>query len=230
MKLFQMIAMSVAVAVTAPAAFADRKAEQYVETNANAVLQLLNDRSLTADGRRQRFNEQMHRFANVRGIARRVLGQYGRNYPDGNAQFETYYTRFEVYALSVYEVQLDQFRGESIRVTGSTDLDSRRSQVSTMIRNSSTGRNTKVVWDVLMSADGQNYRVRDVGIDLGGAVLWLAQDQQAQFESFLDRTTPPGQLPPLVTRINTMIADMDTRRRAGAAPTIQNRRPSGGGE
>lgn len=226
MKLFRGLAMSAMLAMTAATAslvgaapaFADKKAEAYVETNANEVLKVLNEKSLTDEGRRTKFNDAMHKFANVRAIARRVLGQYGRNFPDGDPKFEAYYKTFEVYALNVYEVQLDVFRGEAIKVTGSTDLDPRRSQVETTIKNSGTGKNTKVVWDVLQSTDGKNYRVRDVGISLGGAVLWLASDQQAQFESFLDRNN--GKIDALVGRINEMIADMDARKKAGTGSTI----------
>jgi phospholipid transport system substrate-binding protein len=226
MKLFRGLAMGAMLAMTAATAslvgaapaFADKKAEAYVETNANEVLRVLNEKSLTDEGRRAKFNDAMHKFANVRAIARRVLGQYGRNFPDGDPKFETYYKTFEVYALNVYEVQLDVFRGEAIKVTGSTDLDPRRSQVETTIKNSGTGKNTKVVWDVLQSTDGKNYRVRDVGISLGGAVLWLASDQQAQFESFLDRNN--GKIDPLIGRINEMIADMDARKKAGTGSTI----------
>jgi type II secretory pathway component GspD/PulD (secretin) len=80
------------------------------------------------------------------------------------------------------------------------------------------GKNTKVVWDVLQSTDGKNYRVRDVGISLGGAVLWLASDQQAQFESFLDRNN--GKIDALIGRINEMIAEMDARKKAGTGSTM----------
>jgi len=226
MKLFRGLAMGAMLVMTAATAslvgaapaFAYKKAEAFVETNANEVLKVLNEKTLTDEGRRTKFNDAMHKFANVRAIARRVLGQYGRNFPDGDPKFETYYKTFEVYALNVYEVQLDVFRGEAIKVTGSTDLDARRSQVETTIKNSGTGKNTKVVWDVLQSTDGQNYRVRDVGISLGGAVLWLASDQQAQFESYLDRNN--GKIDALIGRINEMIADMDARKKAGTGSTI----------
>lgn len=208
-------------ALAAAPAFADKKVETYVEANANDVLRVLNDKSLTGDARKQKFSDAMHKFANVRGIARRVLGQYGRTYPDGDPKFEQYYKTFETYAMAVYQVQLDQFRGEAIKVTGSTDLDPRRSQVATLVKNSSTGKDTKVVWDVLQSADGQNYRVRDVGIDLGGQTLWLASEQQAQFEALLDRNS--GKMDPLVKRINDMIAEMDAKAKAGQTitPTVR---------
>jgi hypothetical protein len=44
-------------------------------------------------------------------------------------------------------------------------------------------------------------------------VLWLAQDQQAQFESFLGRNN--GNVDKLIARINSMIADMEARKKDG---------------
>ena len=41
---------------------------------------------------------------------------------------------------------------------------------------------------MLLSNDGKSYRVRDVGIELGGSVLWLAQEQQAK-----EQAQPPQQ-------------------------------------
>ena len=67
--------------------------------------------------------------------------------------------------------------------------------------------------DVVASQDGSTYRVRDVGIDLGGTTMWLAQDQQAQFESFLDRNN--GKVDKLIDRIKQLLADMDARKKDG---------------
>lgn len=210
MKFVSALALAATVAF-APAAFADKKSEAYVETKANEVLQVLNDQSLGIDQRRAKFSEYMHKFAHMPSIARRVLGAEGRSLSE--ADFDKYYRTFEKYAIEVYEVHLDQFRGEAIKVTGSRDEDARRSTVSSVIKSSQTGKDTKVYWDVLMSQDGKSYRVRDVGIDINGSVLWLAQDQQAQFESFLGRNN--GDVNKLIARINTMIADMEARKKDG---------------
>jgi phospholipid transport system substrate-binding protein len=210
MKFVRALALAATVAI-APAAFADKKSEAYVQTKANEVLQVLNDDSLNIQQRRAKFSEYMHKFAHMPSIARRVLGAEGRALSE--ADFDKYYKTFEKYAIEVYEVHLDQFRGEAIKVTGSKDEDARRSTVSSVIKSSQTGKDTKVYWDVLMSQDGQSYRVRDVGIDINGSVLWLAQDQQAQFESFLGRNN--GDVNKLIARINTMIADMEARRKDG---------------
>jgi phospholipid transport system substrate-binding protein len=213
-----------AVVMAAPAAFADKKSEAYVQSNADAVLKVLNDKSIGADARRAKFREYMNQFAYLPSIARRVLGAEGRKLSE--ADFDKYYKTFETYAMEVYEVHLDQFRGEAIKVTGSKDDDGRRSKVESTVKSSQTGKDTKVYWDVLMSQDGASYRVRDVGIDINGSILWLAQDQQAQFESYLGRNN--GDVTKLIAKINTMIADMEARKRDGRGSAYKVR--SGGGE
>ncbi len=210
MRFVRALALAASVAI-APAAFADKKSEAYVQAKADEVLQVLNDRSLTGVQRQAKFSEYMHKFAHMPSIARRVLGVEGRSLSE--ADFDKYYKTFEKYSIAVYEVHLDQFRGEAIKVNGSKDEDARRSTVESTIKSSQTGKDTKVFWDVLMSQDGQSYRVRDVGIDINGSVLWLAQDQQAQFESFLGRNN--GNVDKLIARINAMIADMEARKKDG---------------
>lgn len=205
------LAAAALIAVATPAAFADKRSEAYVEANANSVLQVLNDKTLSDAQRETKFGEYMNKFAHMPTIARRVLGVNGRSISD--ADFEKYFKVFQNYALEVYEVHFDEFRGEKLRVIGSKDEDDRRSTVSTLIRSSKTGKDTKVYWDVLRSQDGQSYRVRDVGIDLGGSTLWLAQEQQAQFESFLNRNN--GNIDKLIGRINVLLADMEARKKDG---------------
>ena len=216
MKFVRALALA-AVVAAAPAAFADKKSEAYVEAHANEVLRVLNDKSLSPEQRGAKFSTYMHEFAHMPSIARRVLGVEGRSLSE--ADFNKFYKAFETYAIETYETHLDPFRGEEITVTGSRDEDARRSMVSSVVKSSQTGKDTKVYWDVLMSQDGKNYRVRDVGIDINGSVLWLAQDQQAQFESFLGRNN--GDVDKLIERINLMIADMQERRRDGRGSAYQ---------
>ncbi|HPN05764.1 MAG TPA: ABC transporter substrate-binding protein [Hyphomonadaceae bacterium] len=216
MKIFRKLGMrslaaAVVLAATAAPAFADKQSEAYVQANANTVLKVLADKSLTDAQRESKFSDYMNKFAHMPTIARRVLGVNARSI--SQADFDKYYKTFEVYAMETYEVHFDQFRGEALRVTGSKDEDDRRSTVATLIKSSQTGKDTKVFWDVLKSQDGQSYRVRDVGIDLGGSVLWLAQEQQAQFESYLNRNG--GSIDKLIGRINVLLADMEARKKDG---------------
>ena len=81
------------------------------QTNANSVLQVLNDETLIDEQRKVKFSQYMHQFAHLPSIARRVLGAEGRSLSE--ADFDNYYKTFETYAMEVYEVHLDQFRGEA---------------------------------------------------------------------------------------------------------------------
>ncbi len=211
MKIKGILAAVALLAAASPAAFADKKSEAYIQNNANIVLSVLNDKSLSDSAREQKFGEYMNQFAHMPSIARRVLGVNARRLTD--AQFDRYYKIFETYALEVYKVHFDQFRGESLRVTGSRDDGPQRSTVESIIKSSQTGKDTKIYWDVLLSNDGKSYRVRDVGIELGGSVLWLAQEQQAQFVNFLDRNN--GDIDKLIGRINVLLADMEARKKDG---------------
>lgn len=211
MKLKSMLTAAVLIAATSPAAFADKKSEAYVEANANTVLAVLNDKSLSNDVREKKFGDYMNTFANMPSIARRVIGHNANDLSE--AEFNRYYKAFETYALEVYQVHFDQFRGEKIRVTGSKDDGPQRSTVESVIRSAQTGKDTKVYWDVLMSKDGKSYRVRDVGIELGGSTLWLAQEQAAQFINYLDRNN--GSIDKLIARINVLLADMEARKKDG---------------
>jgi phospholipid transport system substrate-binding protein len=211
MKLKSMLSAAILVAALAPAAFADKKSEAYVQVNANSVLSVLNDRSLTSEAREKKFGEFMNKFANMPSIARRVIGPNASSLSD--TDFSRYYKAFETYALEVYQVHFDDFRGEQLRVTGSKDNGPQRSVVESVIKSSATGKDAKVYWDVLLSKDGTSYRVRDVGIELGGSTLWLAQEQAAQFINYLDRNN--GNIDKLIGRINVLLADMEARKKDG---------------
>lgn len=211
MKIKGILAAVALLAAASPAAFADKKSEAYIQTNANTVLAVLNDKSLSDSAREKKFGEYMNQFAHMPSIARRVLGVNARGLTE--AEFNRYYKIFETYALEVYKVHFDQFRGESLRVIGSRDDGPQRSTVESIIKSSQTGKETKIYWDVLLSNDGKSYRVRDVGIELGGSVLWLAQEQQAQFVNYLDRNN--GDIDKLISRINVLLADMEARKKDG---------------
>ncbi|MEZ5937874.1 MAG: ABC transporter substrate-binding protein [Hyphomonadaceae bacterium] len=197
-------AIVAAVAVAAPAAFADTKTETFVEKNANAVLQVLNDNSLTPDQRAKTFAGYMNKFAHMPSIAQRVLGPKARELTEDQRQ--RYFKAFEDYALAVYQYRLDQFRGEAIKVTASENEGPRRYLVTTEIKSADTGQQTRVVWDVLESQDGASYRVRDVALDIKGNQIWLAQDQARDFQTILDRNH--GDIDKLIDEINRMTTEL----------------------
>ena len=131
MKLKGMLAAIAVATAFAPAAFADKNSEAFVQANANTVLNVLNDKSLTPDAREKKFFEYMNKFAHMPSIARRVIGAKSRTLTE--AEFNKYYKIFETYAMEVYQVHFDQFRGEGLRMTGSKDDGPQRSTVESVI-------------------------------------------------------------------------------------------------
>lgn len=202
------MAGALAASVGVAPAFADEKSEKYVEEKANYVLNVLNDDALNDEARAKKFSEFMNTFADFRAIARRVLGPATRQMSE--QQLEAYYQAFEQYAVAVYQEQLDQFRGEEIRVTGSRDLSDRNSHVASMIKSSNTGKDVEVVWDVLESRDGSKYLVRDVALNIGGNnQFWLAVDQNQDFQAFLKRNN--NDIDALIKNIKDMTAAMKAK-------------------
>jgi phospholipid transport system substrate-binding protein len=199
-----------------PAAHADTLSEHFVAAQAGEVLSLLNDRSLLDAARAQQFSDRIHALAYLPDIARRVLGVQGRTL--SAAEFDRYYRSFDRYATAVYRARLQEFSGASVRIVGSTDLSPRNSHVTTMIMSTDTGKEIEVVWDVLTSQDRTSQRVRDVGINLGGSLIWLAQDQQAQFEAFMDRNN--GDIDKLIARIDQKTADLDGNVTSSSMSTL----------
>lgn len=211
---FKVCAAVLCAAITfAPVAFADKKSEDYVAAQANAVLTLLSDESLSDTDRTERFRETLNSFAYLPDIARRVLGARGRELDE--ASFDRYKSAFEEFAVAVYQKRFNEMHGSAITIEGSTDPAPRRSLVTSLVKSGDSAKGTRVIWDVLMSEDGKRYRVRDVGIDLNGSVLWLAQDQQAQFEAYLDRHN--GEIDTLITSLEQKTAKIKAGFQSGTS-------------
>lgn len=195
------------LAVSAVPAFADAKTEEYVRTNANEVLASLNAPGLTAAERRGQFQSYMDEFANLDAVAKFVIGKYAKRFTD--EEMELYLSTFRSYALVVYEFYFNEYRGQDVKVVGSTDRNARDSIVDTEIVRAD-GQELEVRWRVLNR--GGKYQVVDVALNAEGNLIWLAIEQQAQFLSILDKNN--GSVDALVAKINSMTDDLIAQRPA----------------
>ncbi len=210
-------AAAIFAGMSAFSAYADEKSERYVETNANVVLQTLNQPKLSDSERTSQFNEFMHTFADMEKVARFAVGRYGRQF--SAEDFERYSDVFVDYALAVYEAQLDQFRGEEIDVFDSVDLRPGDSVVKSKIKSADSGRDLVVEWRVRQEGASEEFKVLDVALNIEGSQIWLAQEQQAQFVALLDRSN--GDVDVLIERINQMTNKLRADKAAGIVPDIQ---------
>jgi len=136
-----------------------------------------------------------------------VIGKYSRRFSD--AELANYRKAFREYALTVYEVQLDSYRGEAVVVKNSVDRSDTDSIVNTVIKRQD-GKDMDVRWRV-QGTEG-NYQVVDVALNLDGNLIWLAIEQRAQFIALLDNSN--GSSEKLIKKINSMTADMKSKARS----------------
>jgi phospholipid transport system substrate-binding protein len=112
------------------------------------------------------------------------------------------------YAVAVYQDQLDQFRGNSIKVTGSVDRVPDKDIIVTtdMLARGQT-KPLPVKWRLLKS--GETWRVMDVALVLEGNEVWLAQQQQRDFLAQLDKSK--GDIRALITSVRALTKSMRAR-------------------
>lgn len=182
---------------TALPSSADVQSEAFVYENAQLVLEALDDPSLDAAERTEKFNEYMNEFSNLNRISSFVIGKYSRRF--SNEEKSRYRRAFRQYSLTAYETQFDEYRGSTITVTGSSDRNERDSIV-TSILNTQDGDELQMQWRVLKRND--KLEVVDIGLNLDGTLLWLAIEQRAQFLDLLDRNN--GSADALISKLEEL--------------------------
>ncbi|MEL6727440.1 MAG: ABC transporter substrate-binding protein [Pseudomonadota bacterium] len=203
----KLILSAAMLAASALPAFADAQTEEYVRTNANDVLASLNAPDLSPAERRAQFQTYMDEFTNLDAVAKFVIGKYAKRFTD--EEMEAYLATFRAYALAVYEFYFNEYRGQDVKVTGSTDRNPRDSIVDTEIVRAD-GQELEVRWRVLNR--GGTYQVVDVALNAEGNLIWLAIEQQAQFLSILDQNN--GSADALLNKINSMTDELVALRPA----------------
>lgn len=196
-----------AMLMTVTSAQADAKTEAYVQENASEVLASLNDPTLDADERTEKFNTYMDEFTDMTAVSNFAIGKYARRFSED--ELARYRKVFREYALAVYENELDAYRGESVVVKDSVDRSPTDSIVNTVIKRQD-GKDMDVRWRVL-TRDGE-YQVVDVALNLDGNLIWLAIEQRAQFLALLDRSN--GSAEALIEKIESMKRNLESEKRS----------------
>jgi phospholipid transport system substrate-binding protein len=156
----------------------DAAAEAFVRVEAGKVLQILGDRTLSVAAKKQTFRGMIDQLADVPRITTFVLGKYRRALT--NDQYAEFSTAFREYANNIYESRLNQYRGQTLKVTGSIQRRPGDTAVLSEVVGVD-GAPTPVNWRVLRGQDGR-YRVVDVEV----SGIWLAITEQQDFVSTLD--------------------------------------------
>ncbi len=156
----------------------DGGAEQFVQAGAQRVISVLADRSQTDAQKNATFHHAIDDLADVPKITNFVLGKYARTItPAQRAQFTPV---FRAYAERVYQNRLDDYHGETLKVTGSVARKPGDVIVNSLIAGGGLRQPVAVSWRVL--GGGAQWKVVDVQFK----GVWLAITQQQDFVSTID--------------------------------------------
>lgn len=176
-------------------------AEQFVQTQAQRALNILSQHRGDVATEKRLFQGFVDQVADVPRITFFVLGKYSRTI--GPAQRQEFATVFREYASNVYESRLNQYHGETLRVTGSTARTPTDIIVQSQVSGGKLDQPVGVAWRVI--AEGGGWRVVDVQVD----GVWLAITQQQDFVSTIDNAG--GNIQVLIDQLKRQVADEQAR-------------------
>lgn len=175
---------------TTTSAFANPDAEAFTQQLIDQGVQIL--RSPNDPARRAKFRDFITQYADVRKTARFTLGNYVRT--TSEPDLEAFIEAFKNYAIAIYESQLEKYKDESLKVTGSIDNKPGDYIVKTMVQGKNASSAFRI--DFRLSGGSGAYKFYDISVE--GA--WLGVSQQEQFKAFLAQNH--GSVPALTVDLN----------------------------
>ena len=161
--------------------------ETYVQQNINVGLQILNDNSLNQTQRRDKFRSFILQLTDMKRIAMFTLGRYRRGASDQN--INDFVSAFTEYANAVYEHHLAKYKGQTMKVTSSTDRSPTDHIVNVQVPGTNGGQPINAAFRVMTDA------AKPVVVDVEVEGVWLAITQRDQFAGYLQQNG--GDLPAL---------------------------------
>ncbi len=181
----------------------DASAEAFVQTQASEALRILGS-SQPLIAKKAAFRALVDQVADVPRITGFVLGKYARSITP--QQMQSFAPLFRAYANNVYESRLGQYKGETLRVTGSVARAPGDVVVASSVGGGQLKKSEVVNWRLLKSPDG---RWRAVDVQVQG--VWLAITQQQDFVSTIDNAR--GDVNVLIAQLKKQVADQDKAAR-----------------
>jgi len=174
------LVLAAATLLAAPAASAASPAEEFVQANVGKGLDILNNKGISVEARRQQFEGFILGLTDMKRIAKFTLGQY--RHSATAAQQDAFAAAFQSYATAVYQSYFTTYSGQTLRVTGSQDHGPGDTIVMTQLvdPNDHSGQQPLEIDFRVLNDNG-----KFVVIDFAVAGIWLAIEERDQFSSFL---------------------------------------------
>jgi phospholipid transport system substrate-binding protein len=193
--------MAAIVQFSAPASAAPDP-EQFTQGLIDQGVAILQDTAQGTASRNARFRDFLLTYADARATALFTLGSYRRGASD--ADIEAFVAAFTDYATAIYESRLQQYAGQTLKVTGKLENKAGDYTVNAMVvGESDPGEPLKVAFRILER--GGSYKFVDANV----AGVWLSIEQRDQFASFLNSNG--GSVAKLATHLRQQAAQMAGR-------------------
>lgn len=137
--------------------------------------------------RRTKFRDFISQYSDVRKTALFTLGNYRRS--ANEQEVEDFVKAFFDFAAATYESRLDQYKGQSLKVTGSIDNRPGDVTVNTVVVDRNAREPLRVGFRLLGSSSAYKF------VDIQVEGIWLSIEQKDQFGAFLSQHG--GKLPAL---------------------------------
>jgi phospholipid transport system substrate-binding protein len=179
------LVLAAMMAFPAQSAFAQtgNAAEAFVQQNVDRGYQILNNRGLSGEQRRNQFRDFLTTLTDLHRIGMFTLGQYANS--ASPADLQAFDRAFTDYAVAVYESRLGKYTGQTLKVTGSVPRAADDIVVNAIVVNpqaGSTQEPIKVAFRVRKTADG-----KPIITDMEVEGIWLALSERSDFTGFLQQ-------------------------------------------
>lgn len=195
---FGAIIMLFAFGAPAMAALPPSSAESFVQINVDKGLAILSNHRIPDDARRQQFRDFLTNLTDIKRIAMFTLGNARRTAtPD---QVNSFIDAFRDYAVAVYESRLNQYAGQSLKVTGATERAPGDFIVTTVLVDplGQAKNQEPIEVDFRVLADKGHMVVIDASV----VGVWLAIEERDQFSAFLAQNN--DSVPALVDHLKVL--------------------------
>jgi phospholipid transport system substrate-binding protein len=189
--------------IAAQQASAATPAETFVSSNVERGLTILNNGSLSTEQKRQQFERFLLSLTDMKRIAMFTLGQYRRGAAESD--LDAFASAFQNYAVAVYQSYFARYAGQTLQVTGSTNVGPEDDVVRTVLvdPHDRTGQQPLEV-DFRVKSDTGRPQVVDFSV--GG--IWLGQEERDQFTAFLGQNN--GDIQALIAHLGDLARQFKT--------------------
>lgn len=192
-----------ALLATAPAVQAATPAEQFVQTNVDKGLKILNNKTLNDSERRAQFRTFLISLTDIRRTALFTLGAARRT--ASHRDIDRFVDAFRNYAIAVYQTRLSAYSGQTLKVTGSTERAPGDYVVTTLLVDPSGDSGDKPIQvDFRVDKTKGSFKVLDASV----VGVWLAIEERDQFSAFLAQHN--SSVPALTRHLNELAKKLET--------------------